>query len=128
MGCHSTINPLGFSLENYDAVGRYRSEDNHKPVNALSDYTTPDGNVVTLNGPRDLAQLAVSSPDASRGFVRQMFHFTVKQPIAAYGPGALDRLAAGFVQSGYHIRQLFAAINTLGALPPAPATPAPATP
>lgn len=128
MGCHSTINPLGFSLENYDAVGRYRSEDNHKTVNAVSDYTTPDGNVVKLNGPRDLAQLTVSSPDAWRGFVRQMFHFTVKQPIAAYGPGALDQLTAGFVQSGYHIRNLFAAINTLAALPPAAAAPAPANP
>ena len=27
MGCHSTINPLGFSLEHYDAVGRWRTVD-----------------------------------------------------------------------------------------------------
>ena len=26
--CHATINPLGFSLENFDAVGRYREEEN----------------------------------------------------------------------------------------------------
>ncbi len=31
--CHSMINPLGFSLENYDAVGRFRTIDNQKPVN-----------------------------------------------------------------------------------------------
>ena len=43
MSCHSTINPLGFSLENYDAVGRFRTTDNNKPVNAESDYSTADG-------------------------------------------------------------------------------------
>jgi hypothetical protein len=33
MTCHSMINPLGFSLENFDAVGRWRTKDNNKPVN-----------------------------------------------------------------------------------------------
>ncbi len=120
MGCHVTINPLGFSLENYDAVGRYRIVDNHKPVNSESEYTTAAGDVVKLSGPRDLAQLTVASPEAQRGFVRQMFHFTVKQPVGAYGAGVLDKLNADFAKSGYHIRNLFATINALAALPPAP--------
>jgi mono/diheme cytochrome c family protein len=127
MGCHTTINPLGFSLENFDAAGRFRTEDNNKPVNAESDYTTVSGETVKLRGPRDLAQLTVSSPEAQRGFVRQMFQFTVKQPLAAYGPGTLDQLHAGFTASNYHIRKLFTAINALAALPPAP-TPSPANP
>ncbi len=120
MGCHVTINPLGFSLENYDAVGRYRIVDNHKPVNSESEYTTAAGDVVKLSGPRDLAQLTVASPEAPRGFVRQMFHFTVKQPIGAYWAGLLDKLNADFAKSVYHIRNLFATINALAALPPAP--------
>ena len=31
MQCHRVINPIGFSLESFDAVGRFRTEDNKKP-------------------------------------------------------------------------------------------------
>ncbi|MFA6544875.1 MAG: DUF1592 domain-containing protein, partial [Limisphaerales bacterium] len=41
--CHSVINPLGFSLENFDAVGRFRDRDGSRPVNAAAEYTTDDG-------------------------------------------------------------------------------------
>ena len=33
--CHGMINPLGFSLEHYDAVGRYRAKEKDKPVDAV---------------------------------------------------------------------------------------------
>lgn len=128
MGCHVTINPLGFSLENFDAVGRYRTMDNHKPVNSESDYTTVDGEVVKLRGPRDLAQLTVSSPQAQRGFVRQLFHFSVKQPVAAYGADTLEQLNAAFARSGYHIRGLFVAVNAFAALHPRDHPQPPASP
>ena len=45
-GCHSVINPLGFSLENYDAVGRFRTDENGRPIDVLSDYLTEDGKTV----------------------------------------------------------------------------------
>jgi hypothetical protein len=55
MSCHVTINPLGFALENFDAVGRFRTTDAEKPINPVSDYVTSDGETVHLTGPRDLA-------------------------------------------------------------------------
>ncbi len=106
MGCHVTINPLGFSLENFDAVGRYRTMDNDKPVDPESDYTTAEGQVLRLRGPRDLADHAVTSADARRGFVRQMFQQTVKQAPVAYGEDTLKELDNRFVESGHHIRNL----------------------
>jgi Protein of unknown function (DUF1592)/Protein of unknown function (DUF1588)/Protein of unknown function (DUF1595) len=125
--CHSTINPLGFSLEHYDAVGRFRTLDNNKPVDAQSDYTTPEGEVVRLRGPRDLAMHTSVNDDARRGFVRQLFHYAIKQPTAAYGPDALEKLDDAFDASGYHVRNLFVEINTLAARhglePPKPASP-----
>lgn len=115
MGCHATINPLGFSLEHYDAVGRYRTVDNNKPIDAQSDYTAPDGQVLRLRGPRDLADHAVTSADARRGFVRQLFQQTVKQAPVAYGADTLPELDAGFVESGYHIRQLLVDVAVIAA-------------
>jgi len=127
MGCHATINPLGFSLENFDAVGRFRTVDNAKPVNAVSEYLTADGERLVLRGPRDVAEHAASSDEARRGFVRQLFQHTVQQAPAAYGPDTLARLDRGFVESGCHIRRLLESIVTLASLhgyeshlPPAP--------
>ncbi|HWB05209.1 MAG TPA: DUF1592 domain-containing protein [Verrucomicrobiales bacterium] len=126
MGCHGTINPLGFSLENYDAVGRWRTTEQDKPIDPVADYTTVDGEVIKLKGARDLASHASGNRDAQRGFVRQMFQHAVKQPPAAYGPDTLARLHEGFTNSGFHIRSLLVEIAVTAAqfnLPPAePAT------
>ena len=105
-GCHSVINPLGFSLEHYDAVGRYRTTDNQKPVDASGQYTTSDGKTVRLRGPRDVAEYAARSKEAQLGFIQQLFHHLVKQPAAAYGPDTLERLRRAFAKSDYSIQQL----------------------
>ncbi len=116
MTCHETINPLGFSLEHFDAVGRFRLTDNSLPVNPESDFENFDGGTVRLRGPRDLATQAVDSVSARRGFVRQMFQAIIKQNPRAYGPGTLLKLEKKFTASGYHIRNLLVEINTLAAL------------
>jgi hypothetical protein len=44
--CHAVMDPVGFSLENFDLIGEYRSEDEGVPVNAtgkLADGTALDG-------------------------------------------------------------------------------------
>ncbi len=78
--CHSVINPLGFTLENYDALGRYRTEDQGRQIDATSVYKSLAGEETRLSGARDLAELAAASPDAHKAFVEQLFEHTVKQP------------------------------------------------
>lgn len=116
MACHVTINPLGFSLEHFDAVGRFRTIDNHKPVDPASSFDTAEGETIPLRGPRDVAAHAATAASARRGFIRQLFHSFVKQPAAAYGPDTLDQLDAAFLASGHHIRQLAAEITALAAV------------
>lgn len=114
--CHAVINPLGFSLELYDAVGRFRTTENGKPVNSVADYITDEGEKVRLAGARDVAEFAVSSDLAQNGFIEQLFHQIVKQPMMAYGPEQMDRLRQSFVESGYNIQKLLVEIATLAAL------------
>ena len=127
MTCHETINPLGFSLENFDAVGRFRSSENQQPIISESDFETFEGGKIKLHGARDVAKHAVESVTARRGFVRQMFQAVIKQNPAVYGPEALAQLESNFVNSGYHIRHLLCDIHTLAALhgvcPPEPNKP-----
>jgi hypothetical protein len=110
LGCHATINPLGFALENFDAAGRYRTEENRKPVDATADYTTAEGEVLKFKGPRDVALHAAGDALARRGFVRQLFQHATKQSPAAFGPETVTRLDAAFAQSGHHIRELLVEI------------------
>jgi hypothetical protein len=35
--CHAKIDPLGFSLENYDAIGRYRTSDRNLPIDSTAE-------------------------------------------------------------------------------------------
>jgi hypothetical protein len=114
MGCHATINPLGFSLERFDAVGRLRTHDNHKPVDPVSDYTGPDGRTLRLTGARDVARLAAASPEARRGFVRQLFQHTWKHGPEAFDPALAARLEASFAADQCHIRNLWVEIATRG--------------
>lgn len=116
MSCHVTINPLGFSLENFDAVGRFRTIDNQKPINSESPFQTAEGETITLRGPRDVATHAATAASARRGFIRQLFQSFVKQPPAAYGADTLEQLDAGFIASGHHVRKLAAEITARAAL------------
>ncbi|MBI2947137.1 MAG: DUF1592 domain-containing protein, partial [Verrucomicrobia bacterium] len=114
--CHSVINPLGFSLEHYDAVGRFRTREGDRPINAASDYTTDAGETIRLTGARDLANFAANSEQAQNGFIEQLFHHVVKQPILAYGANALPNLRRSFVESGFNIRRLLVEIAAVSAL------------
>lgn len=115
-GCHAVINPLGFSLEWYDAVGRFRREENGRAIDALSDYITDDNQTVRLGGARDVAEFAIANERANDAFIEQLFHHVVKQPMNAYGAATADRLRQSFIASGYNLRQLLVEIVTLAAL------------
>jgi Protein of unknown function (DUF1588)/Protein of unknown function (DUF1585) len=106
MSCHAVINPLGFTLEHFDAVGRYRDQDHGKPVDATGSYRTRSGTMVTLKNARELATFLADSEEAHAAFVEQMFHYLVQQPVRAYGPNALDDLRKSFAANGFNIRKL----------------------
>jgi hypothetical protein len=114
--CHSVINPLGFSLEHYDAVGRFRTKEGERTIDAVSEYTTDDGSVVKLSGARDIAEFAIASEHAQNAFIEQFFHQIVKQPMLAFGLDVPERLRKDFVSSGYNVRKLLMEIATICAL------------
>jgi hypothetical protein len=125
MSCHVTINPLGFSFERFDAVGRVRATDNKKPVNAVSDYTTAEGSVIKLTGARDVALHAAESLSGQTGFVRNLFQELVKQPPAAYSPELLGELTQKFRADNFHVRNLAVEVAVVAALRPTVTAPAP---
>lgn len=126
MACHTLINPLGFSLEHYDSIGRWRAADHHgRPIDSASDYTTDEGETIRLAGARDVAAYAAASDLAHRAFLRALFHHLVKQPVEAYGHDRMDHLHARFQGTGFRITGAIETIALTAAAvgvfdPPAP--------
>ena len=73
--CHTRMDPLGFALENFDALGKWRTTD----VNALIDSsgTLPDG--TKFHGPAELRKILLSKPD--------QFVTTVTEKLLTYALG-----------------------------------------
>lgn len=118
--CHSIINPLGFSLENFDAIGRFRTKEKEREIDASADYTTADGRTIRLKSARDLAVYAASSKEAQLGFVEQLLHHVAKQPARAYGPDTLEKLHEKFAAAQYNIRELLVEVAVTTAFPRLP--------
>ena len=104
--CHATINPLGFTLEHFDAIGRYRTEDHQKPVDSSASYVTRNGQTVNFQDATQLVQFLADSEEAQQAFTEQLFHFLVQQSIGAYGPEKRQALTQIFREQKFNIRQL----------------------
>ncbi len=122
--CHTRINGLGFVLENYDAVGRYREQERNKPIDPTGLYTTRRDELIDLAGPRQLAEFLANSDEAHGAFVSRAFQHFVKQPVAAYGLEVPDLLAEKFRSSDYNIQQLLVEIAVIAARNPTSGSPA----
>ncbi len=75
--CHATMDPIGFGLENFDAVGAWRQSDSGEPIDASG--TLPSG--AAFEGPAELRGALLARPEA---FVRAL---TVKLATYALGRG-----------------------------------------
>lgn len=126
--CHIKINGLGFTLENFDAVGRYRKKEKERTIDSQGHYTTRDHQRVTFQGSRELADFLVTSQDVHRAFVDRAFEHFVKQPALAFGPQTLDQLTTSFQDNEFNIQKLLIEIAVIAAQQPQPATALSATP
>ena len=123
--CHAMVNPLGFALENYDAIGRFRKEEAGKPIDASGAYQSRDGGTITYEGARDLATFLAGTEEVHEAFVEKLFHQLVQQPIRAYGPDRLTELRRSFAKHDFRVRDLMVEIVASTALGPEPTRPVP---
>jgi hypothetical protein len=79
--CHSVMDPIGLSVENFDAIGRWRNTEGNAPVDASGGF--PDGS--TFTGVAGLRQALLSRPEL---FVTT---FTEKLLTYALGRGVEDK-------------------------------------
>jgi Protein of unknown function (DUF1588)/Protein of unknown function (DUF1592)/Protein of unknown function (DUF1595)/Protein of unknown function (DUF1585) len=94
-GCHKVMDPPGFGLEGFDAIGAFRETDNGLPIDATG---TLDG--VSFDGPPALAKALAQLPRVSACLSQQAFRYLAARTAA---PGALDDVTR---KAGGHVRAL----------------------
>jgi hypothetical protein len=106
-GCHALTDPIGLSMENYDATGGFRSHEN----NALIDATgTFDGKPYT--GVQGISRLLHDSPDAPMCLVQRSFEYGVGRPAADGDADWVDTANQQFAKAGYRFPALLRVIAT----------------
>lgn len=115
--CHQMINALGFPLEEFDAVGRHRTQEKNRPVDASGGYRLRDGSMTRFRGAVELSRFLAESEETRRSFARQLFHHMVQQPILAYGPDSIDELTQFFSENDLKMNSLMVEIALIAARP-----------
>jgi cytochrome c5 len=115
--CHSLINSLGFALENFDAVGRYRDSEKGKPIDASGQYLQRNSELIRFTGAKELAGFLARSDETRRSLARQLFHHMVQQPVLAFGPQSIGELSDFLGQHDYNVKHLMVEIACRAATP-----------
>jgi hypothetical protein len=101
--CHRNMDPLGFGLENYDAIGRWRDADGPFPIDASG--TLPDGQRFTTPG--EMRALLVSQlPQFSRTLTARMLTYALRRSLQPYDRAAVDSIHRAVAADGYRLRTM----------------------
>lgn len=88
--CHSSMDPIGFGMENYDAVGKYRThEPSGAPIDAAS--TMPDGQA--FNGTKELSAILKSDPRLTTCVADKLLTYATGRGVTEADHCAVKRIA-----------------------------------
>ncbi len=87
--CHNQMDPIGFGLENYNAVGQWRTEDEGQPINASG--ILPSG--VKFEGPAQLQEALLRSPEViANSFTQKLLTYALGRPVEYYDMPAVRHI------------------------------------
>ena len=104
-GCHQAINPPGFALEQYDSVGRYRTEENEVVIDAAGELGFP-GASGAFSDSVEFLELIAESPTARSCYVDHWMHAALGRPTREADACTVDALESTWSASGNDIREL----------------------
>lgn len=108
--CHQILDPIGFGLENFDAIGRWRDrDDNGEAIDAAGEL--PGGE--RFAGPKDLkAIIAGRSDDLARNLLEKLLAYALGRRLEGYDEIVVDNLMQEIAGDGYRMQTLINAVVT----------------
>jgi len=105
--CHAVIDPIGFTFENYDAIGAWRTQDGAKPVDATGSIKLSTGDF-KLNGAVELMKQLAKAPEARDCMATQFLRYSLRRREIADEAASLKVLQSTMA-SDTDMRQLMVA-------------------
>ena len=102
-GCHSRMDPLGFGLENFDAIGRWRDKIGSEPVDASGVMSTGE----KFSGPAELKALLLERKDEfARNVTERMLAYALGRGVEFYDMPTIKRVSNVLAKSDYRVSVL----------------------
>ena len=124
-GCHRLIDPIGFGLEKFDAIGAYREkqtltfrpgrhERQTEPTKATVDLDT-SGEVSGIansafHSPKELGRVLAESGECQKCVVKQLFRFANGRPETPADQPVIEAAFQKFRESGFRFKELMVAL------------------
>ena len=104
-GCHGVMDPLGLSLENFSAVGQYRTYDQETLTVIDSSGLLPDG--TAIKGPADLRRALVARPDRFvEAFTENLLTYALGRSIEYRDMPAVRKIVSGAAANDYRFESI----------------------
>jgi hypothetical protein len=108
-GCHAQLDPLGFALENFDVLGRWRTELHGQPIDARGELA---GGAV-LDGPIALKdELLRRRADFVRALAGKLMTYAIGRPMLPADEPELARIVAAVAAADHRFSSLLLAVVT----------------
>jgi len=105
--CHAKLDPLGLGLENFDAVGRWRTSENKLPVDASG--VLPDG--ASFDGPATMKKVLLAKADLFRRcLAEKMLTYALGRGLEYYDKCVLDEVTTKLTKGQDRFSSLILAI------------------
>ncbi len=105
--CHAKMDPIGFALENYDAVGAFRTKDGEFPIDPSGELT--DGTKIA--GPEELKRTIRERPRAfARCLIEKMMTYGLGRGLEYYDQPSVEKIANQVAEHDYKFSVLIAEI------------------
>ena len=102
-GCHSRMDPIGFGLENFDPIGRWRSEQAGAPIDASG--VLPSGE--TFSGPTELKRILLArKDDFARHLTRKMLGYALGRSLTQFDDCVVDKCMTALQANEYRASNL----------------------
>src|SRR5205085_2935643 len=108
--CHKILDPIGFGLENFDAIGRWRDKDDSGgPIDAAGEL--PGGKKFTT--PKELkAIIAGRKDELARNLTEKLLAYALCRQLEGYDEIVVDGMVENLARDGDHMQTLIAEVAT----------------
>lgn len=120
-GCHAMFDPMGFALEHFDSVGRYRETEDGLPIDATGNL--PDAAGTPFDGAVELGAAFAGSPTVNGCLLRHFYRNVNGRADDKYDAPQIDAMLAALASRNYVFRDLVADFVASDAFRSAPAVP-----